>query len=364
MYIEGIGDEVFSFFLCLLAVFIIYLGWMSTRVREQRALGVFYYQTTTTTTTSNSNNNNSQRMSIPNASGSLQRSESQQSNRTETEEITDVVNNVIEELENDISNFVSGTGIGGGGSGGDTGSSSEDDNNRERGRGDDRAEESILQRMDQTDGPEREGARVHEEDDNDKEKKPPTAAIVATSDEKEMTIKLKYINDDMKMVTGRLSEGIGEFKRRTFSVELAAQKLIKLVFNGQVLEPEAKTLKECGLFDQCVVHCLVLNRRVPPASDTPNDTNAANTNENMSANTFATPSVGAGTGGGGGDPSGRPCIYIGVALLCSSLLIMWTARYQYASYFSFNSTVGLILMSIVFAAMIPLLILMERGVQV
>lgn len=313
MYVDGIGDEVFSFFFTLLAVLIIYFGWKSTRVRDRpHNLNLIIFE-------------NRQPTASSSTGGGLQRSESQHSNRTETEEI---VNNVIEELENDITEFVSASSVGD--------ESTVDGTSVEE----ERAEESILQRMDQADGD------IGPEMPNEV-KEQPKAGV-----EKEMTIKLKYINDDMKLVTGRASEGIGDFKKRTFSVELAAQKLIKLVFNGQVLEPEGKTLKECGLFDQCVVHALVLNRR---SNEGPSDT-STHTTDNMSAGTFATPS-------GPSDPSGRPCIYIGVALLCSSLLIMWTARYQYASYFTINSTIGLVLMSIVFAALIPLLILMERGVQ-
>lgn len=49
--------------------------------------------------------------------------------------------------------------------------------------------------------------------------------------------------------------------RRNFSVELAAQKLVRLVFNGHVLQPDTKTLTACGLFDNCVVHCLIHNPR-------------------------------------------------------------------------------------------------------
>lgn len=36
---------------------------------------------------------------------------------------------------------------------------------------------------------------------------------------------------------------------------------MRLVFNGHVLQPDTKTLKACGLFDNCVVHCLVHNPR-------------------------------------------------------------------------------------------------------
>ncbi|XP_077297628.1 uncharacterized protein LOC143919272 [Arctopsyche grandis] len=70
-------------------------------------------------------------------------------------------------------------------------------------------------------------------------------------------IRLKYLNDDLRLVEGSLHEPLGEFKRRHFKVELNARKLVRLIFNGQVLQREAATLQSCGLFDNCVVHCLV-----------------------------------------------------------------------------------------------------------
>lgn len=51
------------------------------------------------------------------------------------------------------------------------------------------------------------------------------------------------------------------FFRRNFNEELNAQKLVRLVFNGHVLQPDGKTIAACGLFDNCVVHCLIHNPR-------------------------------------------------------------------------------------------------------
>lgn len=63
--------------------------------------------------------------------------------------------------------------------------------------------------------------------------------------------------------------------RRNFTTELSNQKLVRLVFNGHVLQPDTKTLQACGLFDNCVVHCLVHNQR-------PNlSANTQSTNENI-----------------------------------------------------------------------------------
>nr|CAI5822235.1 unnamed protein product [Callosobruchus analis] len=76
-----------------------------------------------------------------------------------------------------------------------------------------------------------------------------------------ITIKLKYINDDLKLVDGRLDELLGDFKRRHFQPELSQNKLVRLIFNGQVLQPDSQTLQSCGLFHNCVVHCLVHQKK-------------------------------------------------------------------------------------------------------
>lgn len=75
-------------------------------------------------------------------------------------------------------------------------------------------------------------------------------------------IKIKYLNDDMKVVEAKPSQTLGEFKRRNFAKELHANKLVRLVFNGKVLQPDGASLRSCALFENCVVHCLVHN--MPP----------------------------------------------------------------------------------------------------
>lgn len=49
---------------------------------------------------------------------------------------------------------------------------------------------------------------------------------------------------------------------------------MRLVFNGHVLQPDAKTVAACGLYDNCVVHCLIHNPRpsvVPETSQMNNN---------------------------------------------------------------------------------------------
>lgn len=65
--------------------------------------------------------------------------------------------------------------------------------------------------------------------------------------------------------------------RRNFNEELNAQKLVRLVFNGHVLQPDTKTITACGLFDNCVVHCLIHN----PRPNQPTEPNQLTNNQSI-----------------------------------------------------------------------------------
>merc|ERR1719238_1402602 len=80
---------------------------------------------------------------------------------------------------------------------------------------------------------------------------------VTIPEEERVTVRLKFLNDTLKDVEASLVENVGQFKRRNFSQEISSNKNVRLIFNGQVLRDEASTLRSCGLFDKCVVHCLI-----------------------------------------------------------------------------------------------------------
>lgn len=158
------------------------------------------------------------------------------------------------------------------------------------------------------------------------------------------------------------------FSRRHFTVELASQKLVRLVFNGHVLQHE-KTLEECGLFDNCVVHCLVHNKKV---SDS-NRRNSQATDDNVSSTTNQRTGAQLDQNVPGSrreqtesflnrPENGRWYLYIGMFLITITLVFCWFCRINYSYLFSFYSTVGLVLMSVLFFAMIPLILLIERDV--
>ncbi|XP_043248078.1 transmembrane and ubiquitin-like domain-containing protein 1 isoform X2 [Colletes gigas] len=94
---------------------------------------------------------------------------------------------------------------------------------------------------------------------------------LSTNDANEISIKLKFINDDEKVVIGSLNELLGDFKRRHFQTELDEQKLVRLIFKGHILQTDNQTLEQCGLYNNCVVHCLIHQPRpspIPPQTST------------------------------------------------------------------------------------------------
>lgn len=68
-------------------------------------------------------------------------------------------------------------------------------------------------------------------------------------------VRLKFLNDSQKLVEARLMDQLGQFKRRHFGEELGNNKIVRLIFNGQLLQRDHETLQFYGLFDNCVVHC-------------------------------------------------------------------------------------------------------------
>ncbi|XP_064595112.1 transmembrane and ubiquitin-like domain-containing protein 1 isoform X2 [Liolophura sinensis] len=87
-------------------------------------------------------------------------------------------------------------------------------------------------------------------------------------------VKLKYLNDTQRLVQTNPLETIGQFKRTHFGPELAANKLVRLIFNGQCLQNDTSTLQSYNIRDNCTVHCLVTeaqHQSTPPPTDTRND---------------------------------------------------------------------------------------------
>ncbi|KAF5295099.1 hypothetical protein FQA39_LY13250 [Lamprigera yunnana] len=150
-------------------------------------------------------------------------------------------------------------------------------------------------------------------------------------------IKLKYLNDELKLVDGRLEEQLGDFKRRHFHPEFASNKLVRLIFNGQVLQSDNETLQNCGLFDNCVVHCLVHQQQ------------RNNYNESNNNDTF--PNTRSGNAGlPQNSNQGRDWDLGNTLLVLVSLILVsaWYFRYEYAHLYTVTATVALVAITGIF----------------
>jgi len=151
--------------------------------------------------------------------------------------------------------------------------------------------------------------------------------------EDSIRIRLKYLNDNCRLVQGRLQENIGVFKRRHFTNELTSNKIIRLIFQGKVLHDDEASLSSCGLHDNCVVHCLIHQPRpTVNAQQTPDPVNH-DTNEQPLPNAIRH----------GQRQPGPVQREWNLATLLSALItiiisLLWYARIQFYTFFSYTST--------------------------
>lgn len=233
--IEGVGDEVTDFFIIVVILIVGYLAWCSTRITDHllmRTVLILQHETRSRIVSLRRNSQNSTTVS------QSSNSDVQEEPAVET---TPVINN-NESTANcaEPSTTSNGTNI--------------------------EASSEETRHIAAVDSVNSENTAAQVGQKETKESPSDSTITPACTDQQnmstsntnsEISIKLKFINDDQKVVTGGLKELLGDFKRRHFQLELQAQKLVRLVFNGRILQPDSQTLEKCGLFNNCVVHCLV-----------------------------------------------------------------------------------------------------------
>uniref|UniRef100_A0A915NWB7 Ubiquitin-like domain-containing protein n=1 Tax=Meloidogyne floridensis TaxID=298350 RepID=A0A915NWB7_9BILA len=113
-------------------------------------------------------------------------------------------------------------------------------------------------------------------------------------------IRIKFLDDSLKIVQTNKNVTIGNFKRLHFSEELKEGKIIRLIYQGRLLRDDSSTLEFYGLTDSCVLHCHIGTR---PYS-TNNNVGGNENNNRAGVN-------GAQNGGGGGASSTSPLGILG-----------------------------------------------------
>ncbi|XP_050296362.1 transmembrane and ubiquitin-like domain-containing protein 1 [Anthonomus grandis grandis] len=163
-----------------------------------------------------------------------------------------------------------------------------------------------------------------------------------------ITIKLKYINDNIRIVDGRLEELVGDFKVRHFVDDLRANKEIKLIFNGQILKEDRHNLKSYGLFDNCVVHCLILPKRNQPNRNQAEESSTENNSQFFVENPFIN-LRNVNNNNQAADWDLGDFLFAAVSFI---LLAAWYFRYAYAHLYTITATVGLILITGIFSILV------------
>ncbi|KAK6017820.1 ubiquitin family protein [Ostertagia ostertagi] len=107
--------------------------------------------------------------------------------------------------------------------------------------------------------------------------------------EGDSVIRLKFLDDTQRDARTTMTDTIGKFKSVHFGDAVAAGRVVRLIYQGQLLREDSRTLASYGLRDGSVVHCHISNtpyaRQAPSTSQpvtfssnvrhrdvTPNDT--------------------------------------------------------------------------------------------
>lgn len=128
-------------------------------------------------------------------------------------------------------------------------------------------------------------------------------------------------------------------------MELEAQKSVRLVFNGRVLQPDTQTLEQCGLFNECVVHCWVHQPRPTSAPSS-----QASTLDNSSPIYFNSQSF-SDLPAGANISSMRnewDLSRLLVSIITIILGLAWYSRYHYAQLFTATTTLALYALTAIF----------------
>lgn len=127
-------------------------------------------------------------------------------------------------------------------------------------------------------------------------------------------------------------------------MELEAHKSVRLVFNGRILQPDTQTLEQCGLFNDCVVHCWVHQPR--PAAIPPSQASTLNNSSSIYFNSQRFSDLPTGTGISSVHEWDLSRVL--VSILTIFLGLAWYSRYHYAQLFTATTTLALYALTAIF----------------
>ncbi|XP_050464562.1 transmembrane and ubiquitin-like domain-containing protein 1 isoform X2 [Cataglyphis hispanica] len=327
--IEGVGDEVTDFFIVMSILLVGWLAWCSTNIADQpliRTVLILRDRTPTRIATIRANHQNAGSLGLQDVG----RPPNLETTEEETTETTSDNNDSMQSNCPNASAMVT------------------------RSMESTATEEVLIEAMDSfnNDNPSLlQRSKADNSDTNTLDQTTCSGSSECTtedstlSDSNEITIKLKFINDDQKLVTGSLKEMLGDFKRRHFQMELEAHKSIRLVFNGRVLQPDSQTLEQCGLFNDCVVHCWV--HQPQPSTVPSSQTSTLDNSSSIYFNSQSFSDLPTGTGLSSMHNEWDLSRLL-VSILTIVLGLAWYSRYHYAQLFTATTTLALYALTAIF----------------
>jgi len=239
--IQGIGNEVFYFFMFLSLTLVIVGAWFSTQVVEPVVSSVILVERTTT----NNTNTDGQRRDGDNRTEYIQYRLDPTSTRTGVNLVSSTGPgqrqahaHLQENYTADLQRITEPR---------RTETESRSSSQLTESNNTDEASPSSSSTIEPSDAVDSTDVKQQQE--------PP--ALEPIPDGEKVTVRLKFLNETERDAEASLRETLATFRRRNFTEEILANKSVRFIFNGQMLREESNTLRSYGMFDKCVVHCLI-----------------------------------------------------------------------------------------------------------
>lgn len=156
-------------------------------------------------------------------------------------------------------------------------------------------------------------------------------------------IRLKFLDETQRWVEAALGRSVADFKRRHFPSESAQGKVIRLIYQGQLLRDEGRSLESYGLAEGAVLHCHV--------SNTPLSQSSAGGGGGGGGLGVGGGGGGGVVGGGGGGGAGEEALggipgrYLHL-FLAAKLLGLWALWISFPDYFDLTASAAMLVLSL------------------
>ncbi|XP_013886244.1 transmembrane and ubiquitin-like domain-containing protein 1 [Austrofundulus limnaeus] len=135
-----------------------------------------------------------------------------------------------------------------------------------------------------------------------------------------MVVRLKFLNDTERTAQVQPQDTIGYIKRTYFAGQ---EQQVRLIYQGQLLQDDARTLASLNLVHNCVLHCHISQHMSRGAAGGPRATDQVQVALNVGS--------------------------LMVPLLVLMLSVLWYCQIQYRQFFTAPATASLVGITIFFS---------------